>query len=336
LKYIAFASSPNQLIGIKEYIFDKGIKHYKIFIFLSTNIVVNKELDNAVRFLKLKNIIKVKRFNNSILNNLKLFYILFYLLIKFKNEKVIFIFSDFLNSFFHLLRAFFKRKTFVLTDDGFASFWIYKKYINKKIYLPIYQKNSIFNKKNKFLNFLLNYNFLMSFKFELFTIYANDLKLSRKSTNNLKYCKSIQNKKIYYENLVYIIGTKYYENKNLSLEDEIYALKKIENFWKKKNLKIVYIAKRTTSFEKINIIKKNLKIKVIYYNLPLELALISGKHKIPYYICSFGSGLDKSLPALFKDTSCYLVNVKKFEKKKFFQEYSFFFKKFNKNKIINL
>jgi hypothetical protein len=336
MKYVAFASSPNQLIGIKEYIFEKGIKHYKIFIFLSTNILVNKELDNSVRVLKLKNIIKVKRFNNLILNNLKLFYILFYLLIKFKNEKVIFIFSDFLNTFFHLLRACFKKKKFVLIDDGFASFWIYKKYINKKIYLPIYQKNSIFNKKNKFLNFLLNYNFLMSFKFEFFTIFANDLKLSKKSLNSLKYCKSIQNKKIYYENLVYIIGTKYYENGNLSLEDEIYALKKIENFWKKKKLKIVYIAKRTTSLEKIKIIKKNLKINVIYYKLPLELALIVSNHKIPYYVCSFGSGLDKSLPVLFKDINSYLINIKKFEKKIFFQDFSFFFKKFNKNKIINL
>ena len=336
MKYVAFASSPNQLIGIKEYIFEKGIKDYKIFIFLSNNILVNKELDSSISILKLKNITKVKKFNNSTLNNLKLFYILIYLLVKLKNEKIIFIFADFLNSFFHLLRACLNKKKFVLVDDGFATFWVYEKYISKKIYLPTDYKNNFFNRKNKFLRFLLNFDFLQSLKFELYTIFANELKLKKKSLNNLNYCKSIQNKRIYNKNLVFIIGTKYYENGNLSLEDEIYALKKIKNFWKKKNLKLVYIAKRTTSLEKINIIKKKLKIRTIYYKLPLELALSVANHKIPYYVCSFGSGLDKSLPVLFKNINCYLINIKTFEKKNFFQNYSYFFKKFHKNKIINL
>lgn len=340
MKYIAFAASPNQLISIKEYIYQKNIDNYLLYIFFTKNLRTNNELHSTLKILKLKKIIKITRNNNYILTLMKNILLLINLFFKYKKIKKTFIITDFLNTFYHMFRLFFKESKFILVDDGMAIFWIYQKYLSRKIYLPINQRKSFFNNKFKIVNFFFNFDFLKNKKFDVFTMYADELKLHRKYKNKLIYLKNLRKKKYNFnKDLVYIIGTKYFESDILKLDEEIKILKKIDNFWKNKNC--VYVAKRTTSIKKILFIKKHLNIPIIYFKFPLEIALINSKKELPLYVCSMGSGLDFTLPALFKKIDYYLINFNSLKKKNFFKDNSIYFINFfkmyhGKKKIINL
>ena len=89
----------------------------------------------------------------------------------------------------------------------------------------------------------------------------------------------------------------------------------------KKNKKLVYIAKRTTSEKKINIIKK-IGIKVIIHDLPVELKFLkNSKTKVPEIICSFGSAADKTFPMIYKGSKVKLIIIKELIKYDFFSNY---------------
>ena len=314
MKYIAFAASPNQLISIKEYIYQNNIDNYSLYIFFTKNLKINNEIYSTLKILKLKKIIKITRNNNYILSLIKNILLLINLFFKYKNIKKIFIITDFLNTFYHILRLIFKESKFILVDDGMAIFWIYQKYLTRKIYLPINQRKGFFKNKSKIKNFFFDFDFLKNKKFEVFTMYADELKLKQEHKNKLIYTKNLRKKKYKFnKDLVYIIGTKYFESDILTLDEEIKILKKIDNFWKNKNC--IYVAKRTTSIKKILFIKKHLNIPVIYFELPLELAFIYSKKELPLYVCSMGSSLDFTLPALFKRIDYYFINFNSLKKK---------------------
>ena len=124
------------------------------------------------------------------------------------------------------------------------------------------------------------------------------------------------------------IGTKYYESNLLKLNDEIELLKKIINY--QKNKKYVYVVKRSTSSKKISEIKKYLNISVIYFGMPLELSLLKDNRKLPKNIFSLGSGLDMTIPTLFKKINIYLINIKGLKKNKWYKHSSKFFNLFFK------
>ena len=74
---------------------------------------------------------------------------------------------------------------------------------------------------------------------------------------------------------------------------------------------MVYLAKRSTSQHKIDLIKKKLFIQVIYNDLTLELAFIKNRRmKIATTICSCGSTADKSLPMIYKNIKIYWIDNK--------------------------
>ena len=58
MKYICFAASPLQLISIKEFIYKKKISKYVIYQLKSSTIESNMQMNNTVKILKLKNIVK--------------------------------------------------------------------------------------------------------------------------------------------------------------------------------------------------------------------------------------------------------------------------------------
>lgn len=339
--YLLFASSPNQLIGIKEYIFKNKIKNFKIYILLSNNNIINNEFNRSIKFLKLKKITKIRNNKIFFVTKIKYIILIFYIFIKFRKKKLTFVIGDFLNTYFHFLRYFFKKSKFILVDDGFASFWIYHKYFLKNIYLPINPINmskNWFSKERDILKFLINFNFLKNKKIQLFTVYAELLGLNKKSLNDLSFCKTLRKDKKIDKNLNYIIGTKYYESNLLKLNEEIELLKKIINY--QKNKKYVYVVKRSTSSKKISEIKKYLNISVIYFGMPLELALLKDNRKLPKNIFSLGSGLDMTIPTLFKKINIYLINIKGLKKNKWYEHsskfFNLFFKLDQKKKIINL
>ena len=132
MKYLAFAGSPNQLIGIKEFLYKNDIKNYEIYLQLSKHKRVNIQLEKTAKILKLNNIKRIKRNKITIIRAIETIIFLLKILIKYKKKDLTFIISNFLDTFFHLLRTLFNYSKFILIDDGFATFWIYKKYLYKK------------------------------------------------------------------------------------------------------------------------------------------------------------------------------------------------------------
>ena len=70
---------------------------------------------------------------------------------------------------------------------------------------------------------------------------------------------------------------------------------------------MIYVAKRTSSTEKIKLLEKN-NITCISLNLPLEIALSKFKsHETPKHFCSFGSTLDQTIKMIYPEIKIHLV-----------------------------
>jgi hypothetical protein len=332
MKYICFAATPLQLICIKELLYQKKINQYIVYLLKSPNANVNQQNNQTIKFLNLKNIKKYRQSSIKIINIFQRIIFLFKLIYKYKKIKTAIVIADFLNMFTHYLRCVFKNSKFILVDDGFATYWLYKKYMQKRIFFPVEQFKSFFGKLNKFFIFNFQFEYLMLTKFEIFTIYAKELGLTNDSFNNLQYMKSFLVKKPklkYSKSLIYLVGTKFFESGRLTLDAELAMISKVNIYWKKKGKKLLYVAKRTTSKYKINKIEDKLHIKVITSNLPLELSLMSNRQKkIPSIICSFGSTADKTIPMIYKNVKVYYAIIDELKNNKNFSNKISFYTQF--------
>ena len=104
------------------------------------------------------------------------------------------------------------------------------------------------------------------------------------------------------------------------MDQELSIVKKLKKYWSMKGKKLIYVAKRTSSIEKLNLIEKKIGVEVINFKLPLELALLTGQSKIPYAIVSLGSTLNQTLPMLFNKIKSFHVNVNNIAKRKDLEE----------------
>ena len=64
-----------------------------------------------------------------------------------------------------------------------------------------------------------------------------------------------------------------YERGEITLDEELKILDKIKLYWERRGKTLIYIAKRTSSNKKLDLIKKKLSMKCIRFNLPLKLLL---------------------------------------------------------------
>lgn len=323
MTYICFAASPIHLICFREYIYKYKIKTYKIYLISSVDPQVNKQLFLTLKFLKLKSFTTIRRHNFKLIQFLQKYILLFNVYSIHKNDDCTFIISDFRNTILHQLRIIFKKSKFILIDDGSQIFEFYEEYLEKNIYFPLKDISTIFGKLKSLVNYGNNINFLINTKFELFTIYAKELGLKNYSHNKLKFLDdNFDINSQFCESSVYFIGGKMAEENYLSYNEEIESLKKVKNFWRNKNKTLVYIAKRTTSKKKIELIKKELKIKVIFSDMPMELQFLSqNSFKIPKILCSLGSSVDKTFPMIYKGSTNYLMIINDLKKYDFFLNY---------------
>lgn len=321
--HICFAASSIHLICIKEFIVKNKIDNYKIYILSSVDYQVNVELKKTLTFLELDNVIEIARHNLKIVQFLQKYKFLLKIYSLYKNKNCIFIISDFRNTILHQLRIIFNNSKFILIDDGSQIYEYYDQFLKKNIFFPMSDLNNFFNKFKLYVNYGFNLKILTDSKIELFTIYGTELGLNKKFHNNLNYLKkNFDIKAPYCKSSVYFIGTKMAEQNLLTYEEEINSLKKVKEYWNKKNKNLVYIAKRTTSDKKINLIKKKLGLKVIKNNLPMEIQFLENDDsKIPYIVCSFGSSVDKTFPMIYEYSNSYLMVIKDLKKYKFFNDY---------------
>ena len=315
--HVCFAAGPLHLMSIKELIqINPNSKFYIFLMLYKDNIMVNKQMFRSVELLKLKNIHEIYLYKSKFLNICQNLILAKKISVKYKKKLPTFVIIDFRNTFMHYLRALFHNSKFILIDDGFQTYVNYKKYIEKKIYLPYLNYYGLFGRLNKFIHFGLQFNKLYSKEFELFSIYAKELRISDKYFNQLTCINKIKSKKEfeYDDDSVFFCGTKLVERGVLTMEEELNIVKKLRDYWLSENKKLIYIAKRTSSEVKLNKIKNDLSVEVINFDLPLELALLE-YHKLPSIVCSLGSTLNKTLPMIYNKINTYLINVNEIEKK---------------------
>ena len=320
--HICFAGSPIHLICFKKFIFRNKIKKYKIYLLSSTNSRTNKQLYQTIKFLNLKNVKKIIWHRLKFLQFFQRYKFLLEIYFLHKNDNCVFLISDFRNTILHQIRILFKKSKFILIDEGSQIPEFYKECFKKNIFFPYKNFDNFFGKIKLLINYGFKLDFLINFKFHLFTIYGKELNLEYKNHNRLEFLKDyIKPRSQYCKSSVYFLGTKFFEQNLLTLNEEINSLKKVISYWKKKNKKLVYIAKRTTSEKKINIIKK-IGIKVIIHDLPVELQFLkNSKTKVPEIICSFGSAADKTFPMIYKGSKVKLIIIKELIKYDFFSNY---------------
>ena len=110
-------------------------------------------------------------------------------------------------------------------------------------------------------------------------------------------------------------------------------INKIKIYWEKKKKKLVYVAKRTSSEQKLQEIRKKLSVETIVFDLPLELALMANyKKKVPTIICSVGSTTNKTIPMIYKNIKAYSFIIDTVKLKNHTENYSVYINK----KIITL
>ena len=297
--YIFFSTGSLHLINIFELIKKNKIKDYKIFIIKSINTRANSEMFNTARFLNLKNI---KSLSWSSFLVKRIFQYLSYVnktKLQFLNKKITFVISDFNNFFFHFLRIFFKNSNFILIDEGIGSIASYKKYLSRGIYFPINQYKNFTLGLCKFL-LPRSFKTLLYSKIKFYTFCGDNFNDKDIIINNLTNIKKKLSRNYKKDNsIVFFVGTKLSEIGALSLNEELNILHKIKLYWNKRGKKLIYVAKRSSSNQKIILIKKKLLIECIRFSLPLEIALGKEYKKIPFAISSHGGALSITLEKIY-------------------------------------
>ena len=216
----------------------------------------------------------------------------------------------------HFLRRLFYDSRVILIDDGYATYVCYHNYIKDGYFLPFDQYQGVLGNVNKFFHFGSSFNKLLYKEINIFSIYGEKLGLSKDSYNGLSFLRklSLNAKLSYSDTLVYFAGSRMAEKGILTMEEEIKLIMKVNKYWAHKGKKMIYVGKRVTrgtpSENKIKRIEEK-SIPVVFFDLPLELALIEDKSKmIPTTICSFKSTLNTTLPILHPNIDAYLVEIK--------------------------
>ena len=146
-----------------------------------------------------------------------------------------------------------------------------------------------------------NFRILLYSRIKIYSIFSNYIDEENIIVNNFEYIKKKFNRIIKKDNsIVLFVGTKLSERGIITLDEEIKIINKIRIYWKKRGKKLIYVAKRTSSDKKLNLIKRNLSVDYIKFKLPLELAIGYEYKKLPYAICSHGSSLDITLKMIYK------------------------------------
>lgn len=308
-KYIFFVAGPLHLICINEVIKNNNIKNFTIYYLKKKNYSVDKQIYETYKFLKMNRMQDLIFSEFKFIQIFQLLLFIYKLKIESKKYDLNFFILDFRNSLLHFLRSIFINSSFILIDDGTSSFMNYSKYMEKKIYLPYEQYAGINGKIKKYFLFRNKFRYLLYKEIDIFSVYSKELGLKDKNHNSLYFFKKVLSKykKKYDKSLVFFSGTKLSERGAISLNDELRLTMKINAYWKKKGKTMIYVAKRTSSKKKMEIFEKNY-IKTIFFEQPLEIALVTNNiFDIPGYFCSFGSTLDKTISLLYERINIYLI-----------------------------
>ena len=208
-------------------------------------------------------------------------------------------FGDFFNTPFHFLRLFFPPSCTYVLDDGFSSYWALTGNLGKQRYMP--------SSTNKGFGGVLS-SYLSSKPFYFYTIYSSYFpsQLYCSHLNISTVLPGATDQRIA-QGTIYIAGTKLSERKVTNLQDEVKILENIYDKLTSRYREIVYIAKRSTSTEKLSLIQE-LGLSVTIPDLPFELFLADSP-VLPQSVLTFGSTLNESLHQLFPKVQLLYMNL---------------------------
>ena len=315
--YVCFATSPMHLICIKELSFLRKEDHFITYCLVQDLLDAEyRQIRRTIELLDLDNVHEVVLPKVKVFQKVRKFMFAYSLFFKYKSQLTTFVILDFRNTFMHFLRRLFPDSRFILIDDGFATYEAYHNYIKDGYFLPYLQYKGVLGIINKFIHFGSDFNQLLHKEIDLFTIYARELGLSADSYNALSFVRKLSENAMlgYSDTLIYFAGSRMAEKGILTMEEEIQLIVKINDYWAEKGKKMIYVGKRVTRGTPSEIKMKRIEeksIPVVFFDLPLELALLDAKPKmIPTTICSFGSTLNTTLPMLHPNINAYLVEIK--------------------------
>jgi hypothetical protein len=338
MSYIFFAATPFHLICINEIHKRDPSKKFELILTLyKQNNFANKQIYKTLEILGFEKYTVWYLSINPILNYFKNLLFTYKLFNRSHSKNLTITMIDFRNSFMHSLRRFFKGAKFILIDDGFQTYFSYKKYINNGYYLTRDRYLNLNGIILRWVYFGRQYKYLLRKKIDIFSIYVNDFSLIDKDYlhNDLRHLKkliSANSLPNWDTNKVFFIGTKLSERGAMSLDDELFCMEWLNSYWKSKGKTMTYIAKRSSSKEKLMLISK-IGINVLRFDLPLEIGLMHEK-VLPGFVCSTGSTLLKTLPMLYDGIKYYLVDFSSFYKNSSDLEEAKFTKEFFENKNI--
>lgn len=317
MKYVCFAASPLHLICIKELSLLNEEDCFVTYCFIQDRSgILYRQILRTIEILGLDNVCEVVLTKTRVYRTVRSLILARSLRYELKGQLTTFVILDFRNTFMHFLRRLFPASRFILIDDGYATHEAYQNYMKDGYFLPYRQYTGVLGRLNKFVHFGSDFSRLLHKEIGLFTIYARELGLSVASYNELNFVRklSASAKLTYSDGLIYFAGSRLAEKGVSSMEEEVRLIVKIKDYWAERGKQLIYVGKRvakgTKSENKIKLIERK-SIPVVFFDLPLELALIDTRPEImPTSVCSFGSTLNTTLPMLHPNIDAYLVEIK--------------------------
>jgi len=199
----------------------------------------------------------------------------------------------------HLLHAFVSPKKFVLLDDGTFTITAQKHYISKKV--SPFKKSS----KSKLLRLMEKESRVPN----LYSFFDLDSSLLKGQINHYK----VKPRKVVDLNKeeVFFFGANFYENKDMTLEDELYALSKVLGI--SSSYKYFYIPHRNESKEKLSYIAE-LGFFIKELPGPAEI-FFDESDRLPFLVMSYFSTVLYSCHIRFSNVKICSVNIEPFIKR---------------------
>lgn len=196
---------------------------------------------------------------------------------RYSKYKVSLYLGEYRAQWMHFARAAIRPSQTTFLDDGAASIYVIKDFINKHIFypFPLWKYSWRSNFRSLFYIGLLDKN-EMDKPVQINTLFHAFEKDDRVTHLNLEcILGKYKNPKQAFGNKIYYFGSKYSEAGVLTLDDEVAFLNLVFSYYKEKGYQnIFYIAHRDETDEKLEIIRKSIGFNVLYFDETAELNLI--------------------------------------------------------------
>lgn len=218
--------------------------------------------------------------------------------------------GEFRSSFMHMVRTAIRSSNTFLLDDGAVTVKIINKYIEKNNYYNydmFYPKGII--KKTLYRAIYKKYIDVDFMKRELKVITAffnkENTKVEKISYSNIKGL-GIDDKSTD-DSVVYYYGSKYSEVGIISRDYEMLFLAGINNYYHKKNKKVLYFAHRDESKEKLDFITEKIGFTIVMSDVTAELYLLESE-TMPSEICGAYTSVLNNIKVIYPN-----IEVKSFK-----------------------